>query len=45
MTLARRREEPPAPSTHSQQQRAERKCGGLEAPALVGKVAQPPTLL
>ena len=35
----------PAPGTHSQQRREERKCGALEAPALVGKVAQPPTPL
>lgn len=39
MTLARRRGEPPSPGTHGQQQRAERKRGGLGAPALVGKVA------
>lgn len=38
MTLARRRGEPPSPGTHGQQQRAERKRGGLGAPALVGKV-------
>ena len=45
MTLARRRGEPPTLGTHGQQQRAERKHGGLEAPALMRKVAQPPALL
>ena len=42
VTLARRRGELPAPGIHGQQQRAERKRGGLEAPALVGKVASLP---
>ncbi|CAN0344800.1 unnamed protein product [Rangifer tarandus platyrhynchus] len=42
VTLARRRGEPPAPGAHSQQQRAERKCGALEAPALVRKLQRQP---
>lgn len=45
VTLARRRGELPAPGIHGQQQRAERKRGGLEAPALVRKVAQLPSPL